>query len=264
MKTMIRFIVSRMIKLLGNISKVLCYLFHFIAPHKRFLLPEYAPPLWNRTSKDTIPKKLWQTNYTNKVTLSVYLNYLFNRIFSPYHSYHFSSTEQRDQFIRNYYPESIYNSYSQLQIGAAQADLWRLLVLQKWGGVYMDIDAHLVWPLHWIIQPEYSELYLKIKDGRLTNYFIASKPNNPNLQEIIDKIIIHIEQNKLTNVYELTGPAVFDSILSHKNVLTAYYRYTCNQGNFTNEFFQYMDKPQGKWNREQEQRSIIRPLKSTK
>ncbi|RLA79851.1 MAG: glycosyl transferase, partial [Epsilonproteobacteria bacterium] len=25
------------------------------------------------------------------------------------------------------------------------------------------------------------------------------------------------------------------------------YKYTCNQGGFTNEYFQYIDKPRGKW-----------------
>ncbi|WP_354037796.1 glycosyltransferase [Bradyrhizobium sp. S3.2.6] len=36
---------------------------------------------------------------------------------------------------------TIYQCYSRLQIGAARADLWRVLVLLHEGGIYVDIDA---------------------------------------------------------------------------------------------------------------------------
>jgi mannosyltransferase OCH1-like enzyme len=167
-------------------------------------------------------------------------------------------TEHRAEFIKSNYPQNIFESYSRIQIGAAQADLWRLLVLQKYGGVYLDIDAHLVWPLGYIINPEYTELYIKIKSGEISNYFIASKCGNPNLEKMINLIMHNIEENNLDNVYELTGPGVFNKILDKNKLNTTNYRITCNQGNFTNEYFQYIDKPQGKWTKAQNVIDIIK------
>jgi mannosyltransferase OCH1-like enzyme len=252
------YLVSRIIKIVANISKFLCYGFHFLLPKKRFTLPRQARPILRKRKQALIPAILWQTNYTDRVTLPVYLNYLFNRLLSYNFEYRFMITQDRADFIKEHYPPEIYQSYSRLQIGAAQADLWRLLVLQKYGGTYMDIDAHLVWPLSSIIKPGYEELYLTIRNGEISNYFIASKNNNPHLAQMIDIVLKNIEDDSIRNVYDLTGPAVFNQVLDKSTVNTMQYRYICNQGNFTNEYFQYIDKPEGKWTHAQKQIDIVK------
>jgi mannosyltransferase OCH1-like enzyme len=251
-------ITRRAIKLFANLTKVGCYGFHFLFPRKRFQLPTQSPALVKSLDSQTIPRIIWQTNFTQNVTLPVYLNYLFNRLMAPRYEYRFMATQERERFIRESAEPRIFNAYSRIQIGAAQADFWRLLVLQKFGGVYMDIDAHLVWPLHKILGPQQQELFLQIKTGEISNYFIASKPNNPNLAALIDQVCVNIETNASPNVYDLTGPGVFNKVLASKGVPTRYYLYTCNQGNFTNEYFQYIDKPQGKWTKEQKRVSVLR------
>lgn len=224
----------------------------------RFSLPAMARAFRPTQKPSVIPHIVWQTNYTDQVTLPVYLNYLFNRLMAPSFEYRFMITEARASFIRDNYPEEIFENYSKLQIGAAQADFWRLLVLQKHGGVYLDIDAHVVWPLAWIVKPEYEELFVTTKGGEISNYFIASKPDNPHLARMIEVVLNNIKEHRIKNVYELTGPGVFNRVLDIGAVNTRYYRYTCNQGNFTNEYFQYLDKPQGKWTKEQQKIDIVR------
>ncbi len=258
MKNSFIYFVSRIIKIFANLMKMLCYIFHFIFPNKRFILPKHSAPLFHKENDSLIPKTLWQTNYTNHVTLAVYINYLFNRLLSPSFEYRFMITADRANFIKSHYSQEIYESYSRLQIGAAQADFWRLLVLQKCGGVYIDIDAHFVWPLGRIINPEYSELYLMTKKRDISNYFIASVKNNPHLEKMIEVLRNNINEDTLLNVYNLTGPGVFNLVLNKDEVNTTYYRYSCHQGNFTNEFFQYLDKPQGKWTKEQKKVDIVK------
>lgn len=253
-----RLLANRLIKLFANLTKLFCYIFHFFFPKKRFTLPGKRPPIYSKKRQSPISNILWQTNYTNRVTLAVYINYLFNRLLSPGFEYRFMSTEDRAEFIQMHYSKEIYVLYSKIQIGAAQADFWRVLVLQKYGGVYLDIDAHFVWPLHWLIRPEYHELYVMIKRGELSNYFIASKMNNVHLKEIIAIIMDNIKANTSKNVYDLTGPGVFNQVLDKAQVPTSNYRYTCNQGSFTNEFFQYIDKAQGKWTKAQEKMDVIK------
>lgn len=258
MKKLFIFLVSRIIKICANLTKLACYVFHLFFPNKRFTLPRSSPPLLAADDRSPIPRILWQTNYTDRVTLAVYINYLFNRLLSPSFEYRFMSTEDRAEFVRSCYPPGVYDHYSRLQIGAAQADFWRILVLQRHGGVYLDIDAHLVWPLGRILGTGYDELYLTTKSGEITNYFIASKPENDHLARIIDIILNNIQENTIKNIFDLTGPGVLNQVLNPAAVSTVNYRYTCNQGNFTNEFFQYIDKPQGKWTRVQDGMDVIK------
>lgn len=252
---------SRIIKLLANILKVFSYVFHAVLPNKRFTLPEHAAPLLRPKGSSVIPRIIWQTNFTDKVTLPVYLNYLFNRLMAPRFEYRFMITEARAAFIEQHYDRDLFDSYSKLQIGAAQADLWRLLVLYQYGGVYLDIDAHAIWPLADIVPASIDELYVTTRRGELSNYFIASQPGNPNLLKLIEQVRQNIDENILTNVFELTGPGVFIKLLDQDSVPTVSYRHACNQGSFTNEHFQYIDKKAGKWTKEQQTVSIIRQEK---
>jgi mannosyltransferase OCH1-like enzyme len=252
------------VKIFANLSKVVCRAIYFIIPKWRVSLPGRSDAILKTKGSVSRIGVVWQTNFTNRVTIPIYLNYLFNRFLSPSFQYRFMATAERELFIRENCSQRIFDAYSRIQIGAAQADFWRVLVLQKYGGVYMDIDAHLVWPLEKILTPDQEELFLQIKTGEISNYFIASKPNNPNLAAIIDQIVENIENETSENVYDLTGPGVFNKVLGDRNVPKRYYLYTCNQGNFTNEYFQYIDKPQGKWTKEQKKTAVLKPKADVK
>jgi len=258
MKNTIIYLTSRVIKIIANALKIACYIFHFFFPGKRLTIPSHSGPLYQAGSRKAIPKIIWQTNYTNRVTLAVYLNYLFNRLMTPDYEYRFMTTADREEFIKTNYPHNILENYSKLQIGAAQADFWRVLVLQKHGGIYLDIDAHFIWPPSSLIKPQYEDLYITIRRGDISNYFIASNNNNPLLDGIINLIMDNIDKNELKNVYDLTGPGVFNSVLDKNIVNTIQYRHICNQGNFTNEYFQYIDKAEGKWTKAQNHIDIIK------
>jgi len=246
--TIFIFLSNRLSKVIGNICKVLSYPFHFFFPKKRFPIPLFSKrKLSNKVSK--VPRIIWQTNYSNQSTLPVYLNYLFNRLMSLSYEYHYVSTEERLSYIKENAREDVYNCYKRLNDGAAQADLWRLIVLHKEGGVYLDIDANFVWPLSKMIKNEDEAVYLRIKNNtEITNYFIASAPGNKNLQCAIDLIVSKIEKNNTEGgVYNMTGPGILNEVLKDKKIVSRTHRDTCIQGSFTNEYFQYLDKPGSKW-----------------
>jgi mannosyltransferase OCH1-like enzyme len=111
----------------------------------------------------------------------------------------------------------------------------------------MYIDAHAVLPLSKIISPEDSEIFLMTKHN-YSNYFIASAPNNPHLQKALEMIVDNIEQKNIGGgVYDLTGPTVLNRAIGDQAVNNRHTKITCIQGSFSNEYFQYMDKPRGKW-----------------
>jgi len=238
---------NRFIKILGAFTKGFAYIFHFFFPNKRFTIPKQSNPSQPSNIKTKIPKIIWQTNYTNRVALAVYINYLFNRWISPDWEYRYMGHEEREEFMATHAPKEIYEAFMKLTDGAAQADLWRVFVLNYYGGVYLDFDAYTICPLSSMIKADDTELFLLNKE-HFTNYFIASSKNNPILEKTLEIIVNNIEQRKIDGgVYHLTGPTVLNEAIGDNKVNHRYYRITCNQGGFTNEYFQYIDKPRGKW-----------------
>lgn len=235
-------------RLLGNIVKTLSYPFHALFPKKRFTIPEFSPAKSVSAKSTKITKVIWQTNYSNKVTLPVYCNYLVNRMLSRDYGYRYVSTEERAEYIKANADERTFNAYSKLTDGAAQADFWRIFTLYNEGGIYMDIDGHLVWNLASIIGENDSEVVITRRD-KYTNFFLASEKGNAFLKDTLDIIIDNIEQRRINGgVFSLTGPVTLNMALEGKTVNRRRDKITCVQGTFTNEYFQYMDKKRGKWN----------------
>lgn len=240
-------IFNRLIKFSGALVKAFSYPFYALFPNKRFTIPTDSAAWAQPPFQGQITATVWQTNYTNRVTLPVYVNYLFNRLMARHYAYRYVSTEERQAYLHAHGSAQQINAYEQLTDGASQADFWRLFVLIREGGVYMDIDAHLVCRLSKMIAPDTAEIFLLNKQ-HYTNYFIAVAPNNRHLQKTLDIIIANIEQRNIGGgVYDLTGPTALNLAIGDQTVNHRFYRYTCNQGSFTNEHFQYLDKPRGKW-----------------
>lgn len=238
---------NRFIKIIGTIVKTLSYPFHFIFPKIRFTIPEQSSPIFSSNKQTLIPKIIWQTNYSNRVSLPMYINYLFNRLMSLQYEYRYVSTEARLEFILNNAPKELSDAYQQLTDGASQADLWRLFTLNFYGGTYMDIDAHLVWPLGRMTKENDTEIFL-LNKNHYTNYFISTTKNNPIIGNALKIIVDNIEHKRIEGgVYNLTGPNVLNTAIGDNEINFRYYRETCIQGSFTNEYFQYIDKPRGKW-----------------
>ena len=248
---------SRCVQSFGNILKLVFYLDIFLRPRRRYRIPAHSPPLLRSRAPRRIPRIVWLTNYTSDVTLAVYVNYLFNRTIAPTHEFRFCGDAECEAFIRNHYPQLV-ETYLSLQIGAAKADLWRVLVLLTHGGIYLDIDAALSWPPEYLLGADQSELFVRTKDGRLTNYFLAAEPAHPVLAAVACKVVDNITSNTIASVYDMTGPTVVDLVAGKLSVRAEPFGTVCRQGQFTKKSFQYPDALKGYWAREEEKRPIVR------
>jgi mannosyltransferase OCH1-like enzyme len=182
------YIGGRGIKFIGNALRPLFYLHYWLFPNQRFTLKSSVDKQGGQANtyaiadSEAIPKIVWQTNYTNKVTLPIKAGWLCNRLLSQGYDYKFYTTEMRRDFVEEHFPREISQLYNRLTIGAAQADLWRLLVLYRHGGIYIDIDAHLVWPLDRIIPAGTSALFFAIQrrgSHKLLHCKRTKKSNHP-------------------------------------------------------------------------------------
>lgn len=252
----VRLACTRLVQTVGNFMKAIFYLDVWIRPNKRYRIPSVAQPLIRASKGRAIPRIVWLTNYSDRVTLSIYTNYLFNRCIAPTHEFRFYGDSDCLNFMESR-PESVSAAYRKLQIGAARADFWRVEILREHGGIYLDIDAAFSRPPEFFLHADQTELFAREKDGRLTNYFLAATPRHPLLADITQKIVSNISANSLTSVYDMTGPTVVDEIARNASVRIEPSRLFCRQGQFTSKSLQYPDDLKGYWAREEEKGPIV-------
>jgi mannosyltransferase OCH1-like enzyme len=138
-----------------------------------------------------------------------------NHYINPEYDYYFYDEADCVRFIKENYPQYI-KHYNTLVPGAYKADLFRLLVLQKEGGVYIDDKTSCKIPLREIIQPE-DELIL-VKDnlpGQIYQGVIFSTQGHFLLEKFIQRYIRNIESRYYgVDAYDIGGPKMFGRVLN--------------------------------------------------
>lgn len=254
-----RVIRHKSVKVLANGLKPLFALHYWLFPNKRYRIPDVSPARRQRMPRGPVPHRIWQTNYSNDVTLSVYINYRFNRWLSPEFEHRYASDDACDAFVLESFPGPIHAAFARLNVGAARADFWRVLVLLEHGGIYLDIDSNFVRPPADYLDADTSEVFLRAGNDEITNYFIAAAPGHPLLAQMAEAIRVNIEEGTLTSIYAMTGPTVVERIVkASPGVRIEDYRGICTQGQFTNKRLQYAGKKDGAWWTEEKLNGILK------
>ena len=119
------------------------------------------------------------------------------------------SDDERISFMKEYYPQYI-NHYNVLKPKAFKADLWRLLCLYIYGGIYNDLTQIYIKSPYEIVSDN-DELVLctacNDSEDHIYNAFIACYPKHPFIRACIDNIISNIEKKHYgENLFDITGP----------------------------------------------------------
>ena len=112
--------------------------------------------------------------------------------------------------------------YDKLIPGTYKSDLVRLLLLYKYGGIYVDCGSECLLPIdnyiskddEFVTSIDYvCNQFIKNTNGLTTNFICATK-NHPLIKIYIDHIIFNIH-NKIygSNWYYPTGPTLFYEIV---------------------------------------------------
>ena len=176
---------------------------------------------------------------------------------APSFEFRLADDVEAADFIRTTFSGETWEHYRSLQIGAAKADFWRLLTIYRHGGVYMDMDATLIWPLAFILGSD-KEVFLR-HGKNFTNYFFAASPENEHVAMLIEAVNRNIAEGTIRSVFDLTGPTVLVRTFEGVTVNAESYNTVCREGVITNEFFQYRDRPTEKWGKKQAAVPIIKP-----
>ena len=163
-----------------------------------------------------IPRYLFRTGAFKMNALPDTIASVFEDIVSDVRDYQlvYFDNDDCEAFIKEHFPIYL-DAYNAVIPGAYKADLWRLLVLYKYGGVYNDIEHRYLVPLADII-PENTQLvvvrddvdqYNFLMKGTIYNAFMAACPNHPVIRAIIDHIVENINRRHYgDNVLDITGP----------------------------------------------------------
>lgn len=162
-----------------------------------------------------IPKIIHQTYKTRNLPQELEINVIQLKQKNPGWEYRFYNDSDIIQFISIFYGPDILTYYEKINpnYGAARADLFRYLLLYKYGGVYLDIKSTLSKPIDEILQSGdqyllanwaneqdeehegwglYKELST-VAGGEFQQWHIIAVPGHPFLRAVIDSVLTNID-----------------------------------------------------------------------
>lgn len=159
-----------------------------------------------------IPKKIFQTYNNNDYHNVFHYNAVQSILeFNPDFEYYFYNDIDCRDFIKNNYDQDTLNCYDILYPCAYKADLFRYLLIYKYGGIYIDNKYIIRNSFYSIIDKDDTNLYCSDKiDNCLLNSVLITKANELNYKLLIEKIILNIKNN-IYGICPLhpTGPRIF-------------------------------------------------------
>lgn len=136
---------------------------------------------------------------------------------NPEYSYHYYTTEECREFIKNNFESRILKAYDTLIPGAYKADLWRYCVLYVNGGIYADSAMVCLEPINTYLGSE-DEFLVPIDggySGGLYNAFIGCTPQHSLIGGVIKEVVRRIEAREYghRDLYP-TGPIALGDTLN--------------------------------------------------
>ena len=147
-----------------------------------------------------IPKIIWQTMKTNDVPVFI-KSYTDSWIeMNPEYEYRFHDDNDIIDFLKNDFPEYL-KGYNNLKYGASKADLWRYLIIYKYGGVYADIDCICINPLRNWVDKQATFVTALGTNKDICQWLIISVPKNPIFLRAAQKTVENSQNQKVTSHY---------------------------------------------------------------
>jgi len=188
----------------------------------------------------SIPRTVVQTHmYENLDSVPVGLQKVMKKIRSdnPFWTFHYFNHVQQRSFIQDFMPFRVLCAYDALNVvyGPAKADLFRYCAIYILGGVYLDSKSGVTKPLdqvfsdkntsggpllsHWSPRYKANRAVLKIPQGEIVNWFVASPARHPFLLKVIMHVTLNIEEqfglpsevreSGKVGVLRITGPIAY-------------------------------------------------------
>ncbi len=164
-------------------------------------------------NKIYIPSIIWKTSEQKLSEVHhIFLNN-FNETLknNPHFVIVYSSNEDRLDFIQKHFPK-YQDLYLSIIPGAYRSDLFRILVLYKYGGIYADMAMKFLCPIDTFLDRHHDEaqIVVDLLPSDLINGYIAVYPRHPLIAQAIVDIIDNVHKQRYNCMgLDITGPKTF-------------------------------------------------------
>lgn len=107
-----------------------------------------------------------------------------------------------EKFLLDEFGQLYSDIYNFLQDGPIKCDFWRICIIYKNGGLYVDADIEPLVPLNDYIQDDVFFATCISYYRRLSPHFIMGEPNNPILKKTIKKYLKMFKEKKPYAYYD--------------------------------------------------------------
>ena len=184
-----------------------------------------------------IPKNIYITHETKNYIFKFEEQIKKTILHNPNYKVIFYDEKKRKIFIKENYPE-FYYYYSKInnEYGAMKAEIFRVLILCKYGGIYIDIKT-VLYDIDDIMKKYSNKKFFTvsykeeklihlihiIRGHKYQNYFIACKKENKVILEIknlmLKKLKNHYDNYNsntygMSAVFNLTGPNLYNTVIN--------------------------------------------------
>lgn len=177
-------------------------------------------------NNNNIPKVIYLT-HKNKVPNYVIKNW--KRLNPEYEIKYYNDVDIRN-FLKKYYPKSYLDYFNKLNYhkgaGPIKADFWRICILYKFGGIYVDADIEPIEPIKTFLERDTDFLTCVTDKNNYPNpHILACKSKDILLKECLNIYETKFNTNYSYWVHSITRimKKAFKKYLNYKNIEKNYY-----------------------------------------
>lgn len=121
------------------------------------------------------------------------------------------------EFLLNEFSETHRDIFDYLQVGPIKADFWRVCVIYKYGGIYVDADAEPIETLGSFIENDVDFVTCSSYGPKFNPNFIMANAGDELLKRCIDTYLQMYEDNIEYSYWVWSIMTIFDKLLELEN-----------------------------------------------
>ena len=155
------------------------------------------------------------------------MTYKFWKTLNPTYQIKLFNDAMCEKFLLDQFSELHRCVFKFIPDGPIKSDFWRLCILYKYGGIYVDADIHPLVPLNnYLLRSSDLVTCITISNGNFNPHFIAARKNEPILKQCIEEYIQFYKKQSYA-YWDWSIVHVFNKFLS--NVKTHYNKMSQSQ-----------------------------------
>jgi len=157
------------------------------------IIKQNIPFILKGNYNSVIPLKVYMTWHTKKLPIKMYENLQKLKRDNPEFEFVLFDDDDCIEFIKQNFNPEILQTFHELVPGAYKADLWRLCILYKCGGFYLDIKENCLNGFKLIELSEQEHFVLDRPYRHILNALMVCAPKNPFLLKCIEQIVKNVK-----------------------------------------------------------------------